>query len=243
MQQDWQERTRQLLGDDAVEQLRRARVLVFGLGGVGSYAVEALARAGVGTLGLVDKDCVQLSNCNRQLYALRSTIGERKTDVARRRIADIAPDTHVVVYPIFYLPETAGEIDFGQYDCVIDAIDTVTAKLDLVQQCARHGIAYIGVMGTGNKLDPTRLHAGDLNDTRVCPLARVMRRECKARGLERVQVIWSDEEPAQAGGVLSRIPASLVTVPASAGLLAASRALDAILHPASSVPVCRQVKS
>ncbi len=228
MNQDWQQRTARLLGERAVEDLNRARVIVFGLGGVGGYVVEALARAGVGTLGLVDADTIAPSNLNRQILALRSTVGMRKTQVAAVRIADICPDIRVREYPMFYLPDNADAIDLSEYDYIVDAIDTVSAKLALIERSKSLGIPYIGVLGTGNKRDPAALRVGDLCDTRVCPLARVMRRECKARGIAHACVVWSDEIPTVPDAD-PRVPSSMATVPSAAGLLAASHVIEKLI--------------
>ncbi len=188
-------RTGLLLGQEGMERLRHARVAIFGLGGVGSYVVEALARSGVGTLDLIDHDKVSPTNINRQLLALHSTVGRDKVDVARERILDIHPDAQVHVYKTFYLPETAGQFDLTAYDYVADAIDTVTAKVELVCQAYRAGTPIISSMGTGNKLDSSALEVADLYETSVCPLARVMRRELKKRGIPSLKVIYSREEP------------------------------------------------
>ena len=223
------ERTRMLLGREAMEKLARSRVAVFGLGGVGGYAVEALARSGVGALDLVDSDTVAPSNLNRQIIALRDTVGMYKTDAAAARIAAVNPECTVRTYRTFFLPENAGEFDFSAYDYVADAVDTVTAKIGLVLAARKGGVPIISAMGTGNKLDPSLLHISDLYETAVCPLARVMRRELKKRGVERLKVVWSPEEPmepalsAETPPVGRRaVPGSTAFVPAAAGLLMAS---------------------
>lgn len=217
-----------LFGREGMERLHRARVAVFGLGGVGSYVVEALARSGIGTLDLVDHDQVSPTNINRQLLALHSTVGRDKVDVARERILDICPEVHVHVYKTFYLPETAGQFDFAAYDYVADAIDTVTGKLELVCQAYRAGTPIISSMGTGNKLDPSALEVADIYDTSVCPLARVMRRELKKREIPRLKVVYSREEPLHrvvegehSGEEGRHIPGSNAFVPSVAGLLMA----------------------
>ena len=217
-----------LFGREGMERLHRARVAVFGLGGVGSYVVEALARSGIGTLDLVDHDQVSPTNINRQLLALHSTVGRDKVDVARERILDICPEVHVHVYKTFYLPETAGQFDFAAYDYVADAIDPVTGKLELVCQAYRAGTPIISSMGTGTKLDPSALEVADIYDTSVCPLARVMRRELKKREIPRLKVVYSREEPlhrvveGEHSGEESRhIPGSNAFVPSVAGLLMA----------------------
>ena len=186
-------RTEMLLGPVAVEKLRRARVAVFGLGGVGGYVVEALARGGIGALDLVDSDTVSQSNLNRQLLALRSTLGLPKTEAARRRILDIDPGITVKTWELFYNADTADAFDLGAYDYIVDAIDTVTGKLELVEQAQRSGVPVISCMGAGNKADPTAFEVADIFETSVCPLARVMRRELKKRGIRHLKVVYSKE--------------------------------------------------
>lgn len=186
-------RTEMLLGEEAVRRLKNARVAVFGVGGVGGYAVEALARSGVGTLDLIDNDTVNLTNINRQIIALQSTVGRYKVDVAKERVLDINPDVKVNVYRTFYLPETAGEFHFEDYDYVVDAIDTVTGKLMLAEQAKAARTPIISSMGAGNKLDPTAFRVADIYATSVCPLAKVMRRELKKRGIDRLKVVYSEE--------------------------------------------------
>lgn len=188
-------RTELLLGREAVERLSHARVAVFGVGGVGGYAVEALARSGVGALDLIDNDKVCLTNINRQIIATRRTVGQYKVDVAAARVAEINPDAIVRVYKTFYSPETAAQFDFSAYDYVVDAIDTVTGKIALVMQARAAGTPIISSMGAGNKLDPTRFEVADLSKTSVCPLARVMRYELKRRGVEHLKVVYSKEPP------------------------------------------------
>ena len=217
-------RTRAALGEEGLARLRAAHVAVFGLGGVGGTLTEALARAGVGTLTLVDGDAVAVSNLNRQAFAETGTVGMRKTDAARRRIAAVAPDCTVIVRDLFYLPENAGEIDFAPFDYVADAVDTVTAKLTIIARAREAGVPVISCMGTGNKLHPERLEIAPIEKTSVCPLARVMRRELKARGISGVTVVFSREEPVTKGltdtdGKL--VPASVSFVPPAAGLLMA----------------------
>lgn len=186
-------RSQLLLGEAAMEKLARARVLVFGIGGVGGYVVEALARTGVGAFDLVDDDKVCLTNINRQIIALRSTVGRYKTDVMRERILDINPKAEVTVHQCFYLPETADQFDFRQYDYIVDAVDTVTAKLDIIVRAKEAGVPVISCMGAGNKLDPSKLQIADIYKTSVCPLARVMRRELKKRGVKHQKVLFSTE--------------------------------------------------
>ena len=188
-------RTQLLLGQKGMEKLYRARVAVFGIGGVGGYTVEALARSGVGTLDLIDDDKVCLTNLNRQIFATRKTVGQYKVDVAQQRILEINPKAVVHTYKTFYAPQTAELFDFSQYDYVVDAIDTVTGKLELVEQAEKAGIPIISSMGAGNKLDPTAFEVADIYETSVCPLARVMRKELKKRGIEKLKVVYSKEPP------------------------------------------------
>ena len=188
-------RTQLLLGPEGMKKLSESRVAVFGIGGVGGYAVEALARSGVGALDLIDDDKVCLTNINRQIIATRKTVGKYKVDVAEERIHDINPDCVVKTYKTFYMPDTASQFDFSEYDYVIDAIDTVTGKLELIEQAKKAGTPIISSMGAGNKLDPTAFEVTDLNKTSVCPLAKVMRRECKKRGIKSLKVVYSKEEP------------------------------------------------
>lgn len=186
-------RTELLLGDDGMQKLHNARVAVFGIGGVGGYTVEALARSGVGELDLIDDDRVCLTNINRQIFATRKTVGQYKVDVARERILDINPDAQVHIYKTFYAPDTAAQFDFTRYDYVVDAIDTVTGKLELIQQAQAAGTPIISSMGAGNKMDPTAFEVTDIYKTSVCPLARVMRRELKRRGIRSLKVVYSRE--------------------------------------------------
>ena len=188
-------RSELLLGKMAIEKLKKSRVAVFGLGGVGGYAVEALARAGVGGLYLVDHDVISLSNLNRQLYATHQTIGQYKADVAAKRVAEINPQCEVHIYKTFYLPEKSDQFDFGQYDYVVDAIDTVSSKIGLIMEAKKAGTPIISAMGAGNKLNPTLFEVTDIYKTSVCPLAQVMRRELKKRGVEGLKVVYSKEKP------------------------------------------------
>ncbi len=221
-------RTALLLGEEAVARLNESRVAVFGLGGVGGYAVEALARSGIGALDLVDSDSVAVSNLNRQLYATHATLGRPKAEVARERVLDINPHCLVTVRQVFYLPETQDQFDFTQYDYVVDAIDTVKGKLALIAQARASGTPIICAMGAGNKLDPTALRVADIYETSVCPLARVMRAECRKRGIERLKVVYSTEAPTVPAqrvaqeGARRDIPGSTAFVPAAAGLILAS---------------------
>lgn len=186
-------RTQLLFGAEAMEKLYHARVAVFGIGGVGGYTAEALARSGIGTLDLIDDDKVCLTNINRQIFATRKTVGQYKVDVAEQRILDINPDAVVHTYKTFYSPDTAEQFDFTLYDYVVDAIDTVTGKLELVEQAEKAGVPIISSMGAGNKLDPTAFEVADIYETSVCPLARVMRRELKKRGIKKLKVVYSKE--------------------------------------------------
>ena len=188
-------RTQLLIGKDNMDRLKNARVAVFGIGGVGGYTVEALARSGVGTLDLIDDDKVCLTNLNRQILATRKTIGKYKVDVAKERILDINPDAVVNTYKTFFMPDTAEQFDFSQYDYVVDAIDTVTGKIQLVMQAQESGVPIISSMGAGNKLDATAFEVADIYKTSVCPLAKVMRRELKKRGVKKLKVVYSKEKP------------------------------------------------
>ena len=188
-------RTQLLLGQEGMEKLFQARVAVFGIGGVGGYTVEALARSGVGTLDLIDDDRICLTNLNRQIFATRKTVGQYKVDIAQQRILEINPKAVVHTYKTFYAPQTAELFDFTQYDYVVDAIDTVTGKLELVEQAEKAGVPIISCMGAGNKMDPTAFEVADIYETSVCPLARVMRRELKRRGIRKLKVVYSKEPP------------------------------------------------
>lgn len=187
-------RTELLLGHDNMEKLKNARVAVFGIGGVGGFTVEALARSGVGTLDLIDDDKICLTNINRQIIATRKTIGKYKVDVAKERILDINPDAVVNTYKTFFMPDTVDEFDFAAYDYVVDAIDTVTGKIMLVEAAQKAGTPIISSMGAGNKLDPTAFEVADIYKTSVCPLAKVMRRELKKRGIKKLKVVYSKEK-------------------------------------------------
>ena len=226
-------RTEMLLGSDALVRLQKARVAVFGLGGVGGYTVEALARSGVGSLDLIDSDTVSVSNLNRQILATHSTVGMRKVDAARQRVLDINPDCNVRTYPIFYTPETADQFDFTQYDYIVDAIDTVTGKLALVERARDAGTPIICCMGTGNKLDASAFRVADISKTSMCPLARVMRKELAKRGIRHLKVVYSQEEALtptgweeEAAALGKRqIPGSVAFVPGAAGLLLAGEVI------------------
>ena len=217
-------RTELLLGEEAMEILKNARVAVFGIGGVGGYVTEALARSGVGAFDLTDKDRVCLSNLNRQIIATHKSIGKYKTEVMRERILDINPEAEVRTHECFYLPETKGEFDFSSYSYVVDAVDTVTAKLSLAEEAKAAGVPIISSMGAGNKLNPFLFEAADIYETSVCPLARVMRRELRKRGIDHLKVVYSKEAPLrplrEADG-----PGSTAFVPSVAGLLIASEVI------------------
>lgn len=231
----WCSRTEILLGTEGIERLKNATVAVFGIGGVGGFATEALARSGVGTLELIDHDKVSVSNINRQIVALHSTVGKYKTDVMKDRILDINPEICVVAHKCFYLPETAGQFDFSKYDYVVDCIDTVTGKLQLVEAAKAAGVPIICSMGAGNKLDPTAFEVTDISKTSVCPLAKVMRRELKKRNIKNVKVVYSKEEPVEGKAELpkdekntdrrKKIPGSCAFVPSVAGLILAGEVI------------------
>ena len=231
-------RTRLLLGEDAMEKLKNARVAVFGLGGVGGFVVEALARSGVGTLELVDHDTVSLTNINRQLLALHSTVGMSKAEAAKNRVLDINPEARVVAHEKFYGPDTAEEFDFTQYDYIVDAIDTVTAKLALIARAKEAGTPILCCLGTGNKLDPTKFQITDISKTSVCPLARVMRKECAKRGYKGVKVLFSTEDPIPSKLESTEelpegrrsLPGSVAFVPSVAGLLIAGEVIRDLVN-------------
>ncbi len=221
-----------LLGPEGMKRLAQASVAVFGIGGVGSYVVEALARSGVGRLLLIDSDRISESNLNRQLIALHSTIGQRKVEAARARILDICPEVRVDVFPLFVTPENLETIPLAGCDYVVDAIDSVSAKLALAERCRDQGIPLIASMGTGNKLDPCRLELADISATSVCPLARVMRRELRKRGICHLEVLYSREEPIRPWATGEEppqgrraVPGSVAFVPSAAGLMIAGRVI------------------
>lgn len=224
-------RTELLLGGDAMERLRNARVAVFGVGGVGGYVVEALARSGIGMLDLIDSDTVSESNINRQIIALGSTVGQYKVDAAKARIADINPDCKITAHRMFFMPETADQLDFSQYDYVVDAIDTVTGKIEIIMRAKAAGVPVISSMGAGNKLDPTAFVVTDIYKTSVCPLARVMRREMKKRGVDSLKVVYSTEQaivPRYSGETQPSgkpVPGSNAFVPSVAGLIIAGEVI------------------
>ena len=235
---DQYSRTRLLLGSEGVDRLRSAHVALFGLGGVGGYAAEALARAGIGHIDLIDNDTVSLTNLNRQMLALHSTLGQYKVDAAAARIRDIDPTIEVRTFKTFYLPETANQFDFTQYDYVLDAIDTVTGKLALMQQARDAGVPIISCMGTGNKLDPTGFKVADISKASGCALSRVIRKECAKRGIKGVKVVYSEELPLEvendaeemaqsreAGSSRRSLPGSTPFVPGVAGLIMAGQVI------------------
>ena len=229
-------RTENLIGKDAMNKLKNARVAVFGAGGVGGYCLEALARSGVGAIDVIDNDTVAESNINRQIFALNSTIGKYKVDVAKERISDINPDCKVTAYKLFYLPETADEIDLSQFDYIVDAIDTVAAKLCLIERANDLGVKIISAMGAGNKLEPTAFKVADIYKTSGCPLARVIRTECKKRGIKSLKVAYSEEKAIKpisgteecAKGKRS-VPASISFVPSVAGLIIAGEVIKDLI--------------
>lgn len=223
-------RTSLLLGEGCMDRLARARVAIFGIGGVGGHAAEALARSGVGKLDLIDKDTVSSSNINRQVIATTKTVGQPKAQVMKERIMDINPKAEVRAYNCFFLPETAEEFDFKEYGYVVDAVDTVTAKIALVLRAQQAGVPIISSMGAGNKLDPTQFEVADIYKTSVCPLARVMRRELKKRGIGHLKVVYSKEEPIrplakEVEGPGRLVPGSVSFVPSVAGLIMAGEVI------------------
>lgn len=222
------ERTAYLIGTDGVELLSRKHVALFGVGGVGGYVAEALGRAGIGALTLVDKDTVSVSNINRQIIATYDTVGQKKTEVMAKRLYSVNPDIKVFCRDCFYLPDTADQFDFTEYDYVVDAVDTVTAKLELVKRAREAGVPIISCMGTGNKLDPGQFEIADISKTSVCPLAKVMRRELRKREITHLKVLYSKEDPIkhEAGAV----PGSISFVPPVAGLMIAGEVIKDLLR-------------
>lgn len=218
-------RTELLIGKEGVERLSSCRVAVFGIGGVGGYTVEALARSGVGAIDIIDNDKVALSNINRQIIATHGTVGQYKVDVMKARIADINPECRVTAHKTFFLPETAGEFDFTCYDYVVDAIDTVSGKIAIIEKAKNCGVPVISAMGAGNKLDATAFEVADISKTSVCPLARVMRRGLSKRGIKGVKVVYSKEEPA----VSERVPGSVAFVPPVVGLTIAGEVIKDLI--------------
>ena len=230
-------RTAALLGDDAMQRLQQARVAVFGVGGVGGYVVEALVRSGVGTVDVFDKDDVSVSNLNRQIIALRSTVGQDKVSVIAARMLDINPDVIIHEHKMFYLPENADEIDLTAYDFVVDAVDTVAAKIELAVRCEQLGVPLIAAMGAGNKLDPSKLLISDIYKTSVCPLARAMRTTLRKKGVKHLTVAYSTEEPIRPAVTIDNegrrkdVPASAAFVPSAMGLLIASHVVRKLAIP------------
>ncbi len=224
-------RNRLLLGDDSLEKLNGSKVALFGIGGVGGFVAEALARSGVGSFLLVDNDVVSMSNINRQIIALHQTVGKYKVDVMKERILDINSDADVAVSKCFFLPENSGEIDFSGYSYIVDAVDTVSAKIEIVMKAAACNVPVISSMGTGNKLDPSMLQIADIYDTSECPLARVMRHELRQRGIKKLKCVYSTEKPIKPDGshknmpdgdaFKRQVPGSVIFVPSVAGLLMA----------------------
>lgn len=224
-------RNRLLIGEDNLKKLKDSKVALFGIGGVGGYVAEALARSGVGSFLLVDNDVISLSNINRQIIALHQTVGKYKVDVMKERILDINPEADVTVSKCFFLPENSGEIDFSDCSYIVDAVDTVSAKIEIVMKAAKYNVPVISSMGTGNKLDASMLRIADIYDTSVCPLARVMRRELRERGIKKLKCVYSTEKPIKPdsshmnmtddGALKRQIPGSVAFVPSVAGLLMA----------------------
>ncbi len=218
-----------MFGDESVYKLMDSRVIVFGVGGVGSYAVEALARSGIGSIDLVDSDVVVESNINRQLYALHSTVGRAKVEVASERIHDINPDCNVRCHKIFYLPETSSMFDFSAYDYVVDCIDTVAGKIQIIENAKKAGTRVISSMGAGNKIDPTKFQVSDISRTSVDPLARVVRRELSKRNISDVKVVYSTEKPITPKEVIKKSPGSNGFVPSVCGLIIAGEVIKDLL--------------
>ncbi len=234
-------RTEMLLGSEAVHKLKQCRIAVFGIGGVGGYTVEALARSGVGTLDLIDNDTVSITNINRQIIALHSTIGMNKTEAAKKRLLDINPNIKINTHNTFFTPENSGEFNFSQYDYIVDAIDTVSGKIELAVQADKANVPIISSMGAGNKLDPTRFEVSDIYKTSVCPLARVMRRELKKRNIRKLKVVYSKEEALspkcesdEDSGMKRQTPASIAYVPSVVGLIIAGEVINDIISQQTS---------
>ncbi|MGI6556589.1 MAG: tRNA threonylcarbamoyladenosine dehydratase [Pseudoramibacter sp.] len=225
------QRTELLLGSEAMETLRNSHVAVFGLGGVGGFAVEAIARCGVGHIDIIDKDTVDITNLNRQIIATRSTIGQLKTQIMKDRIYDINPHISVKAFPLFFLPDTKNQFDFTQYDYVIDAVDTVTAKLTLIEESYRHHVPIISSMGAGNKLDPTQFKVADIFQTSVDPLAKVIRHELRKRHIDQLKVVYSTEKPQKIKtDKFEKIVGSVSFVPSVAGLIMAGEVIKDLIH-------------
>ena len=223
-------RTELVVGKDGVEKLNNTKIAIFGLGGVGSLAVEALVRAGIGNLVLIDNDCVELTNLNRQILATHKTIGKPKVEIAKQRILDINPNANVEIHQEFFMPETEGILD-DSIDYIVDCIDTVTAKIELVVRAERLNIPIISCMGTGNKLEPTRFEVADIYKTSICPLAKVMRKELRNRGVKKLKVVYSKEEPIKSNKKdRNQVPGSISFVPSVAGLIIAGEVVKTILN-------------
>ena len=230
-------RTALLLGDDAMNKLKKAKVAVFGLGGVGGYVAEALARSGIGALELIDHDTISITNINRQILATHSTVGMDKAEAAKQRMLDINPEIKATARKTFYGPDTADQFDFSQYDYIVDAIDTVTGKLALVTAAQAAGVPIISSMGTGNKLDPTKFQIADITKTSVCPLARIMRKECAKRGIKHLKVLFSTEDPLSPAADCTEelpegrrsLPGSVAFVPSVAGLIIAGEVIKDLI--------------
>lgn len=223
--EDFLSRTRGLIGERGIKALSEARILVFGVGGVGGHVIEALVRSGVGRVDICDRDVISESNCNRQIIATRNTLGHSKVEVMKQRALSICPDIHMETYSCFYLPETSAMFDFSQYDYIVDAIDNITAKISLIEQAREAGTRIICSMGTGNKLHPELFRIANIEETSVCPLAKVMRRELKKRGIRKVKVLYSSEEPV----VKQRVPTSIAFVPGVAGLMIAGEVVRELI--------------
>jgi tRNA A37 threonylcarbamoyladenosine dehydratase len=224
-------RTEMMFGKDAVEKLKDSAVAVFGIGGVGGYTLEALVRSGVGHIDIIDSDKVALSNINRQIIATHKTIGKAKVDVASQRAKDINPDVEIGAYKLFYLPETANRFDFSKYDYIVDAVDTVSAKIDIIERASKMGIPVISCMGAGNKIDPTKFEVTDISKTSVCPLAKAVRTELRRRGVNHAKVVYSKEPPlkptVQQNG--KPVPSSNAFVPPVAGLIIAGEVIKDLI--------------
>ena len=225
-------RTAALYGEENMQRLSCARIALFGVGGVGSYALEALVRSGIGNIDIFDNDTVSVSNINRQIIALQNTVGQPKTEVAASRARQINPDVNIRCFNMFFLRENADTVDFSAYDYVIDAVDTVAAKIEIIERATKHGVPVISVMGTGNKVNPTLLRVDDIYKTSICPLARVMRTELKKHGIKELKTVWSPEKPLTPNSLAEKrengrvAPASTAFVPAAAGLIAAAEVVN-----------------
>ena len=235
---NWLSRTEKLIGAEALDILGNSRVAVFGLGGVGGYVVEGLVRAGVGSLDLIDNDTVSESNLNRQIIATSDNIGTEKTEAAMKRVLSINPECRVTVHNMFILPENVDEFDFGQFDYVVDAIDTIAGKMAIIERSSEAGVRVISSMGTGNKLDPTAFKIADIYETKTCPLAKVIRKECRKRGIEKLKVVYSEEEAIKPEPVTEEalppgkksVPGSISFVPSAAGLIIAGEVIKDLIN-------------